>query len=117
MKTWVEINRLQVYANHGVAPQETRVGNLFEVSARLCYDFSEAAAGDDIGLALNYAELVDVINDVMSHPRRLLETVAFDIRSALLRCWPGIRGGSIYIAKVHPPFSSKVESAAVEVEW
>lgn len=117
MKTWIEINKLQVYARHGVMPQETRVGNLFEVSARLCYDFSEAASSDDIESALNYAELVELINDVMSRPRRLLETVAFDIRSAVLERWPRISGGSIRIAKVHPPFSSKVESAAVEVEW
>lgn len=117
MKTWIEINKLQVYAHHGVLPQETRVGNLFEVSARLCYDFSEAAYSDNIESALNYAELVELINNVMSRPRRLLETVAFDVRTAVLERWPGICEGSIRIAKVHPPFPSKVESASVEVEW
>jgi len=117
MKTWVEINRLQIYANHGVMPQETRVGNLFEVSARLCYDFTEAAISGDIELALNYAEAVEIISKVMAEPRHLLETVAFNIRSALMGRWPGITAGTVKVAKLHPPFSSKVASAAVELQW
>lgn len=44
MKTYIDIERMQIRAHHGVLEQEKRVGNLFEVSVRLFYDFSEAAA-------------------------------------------------------------------------
>ncbi|MFG6386014.1 MAG: dihydroneopterin aldolase [Muribaculaceae bacterium] len=117
MNTFVEIKGVKIYANHGVMPQETRVGNLFEVSARLCYDFEEAAAADDISKALNYAEAVELMEAVMATPRRLLESVAMDIRDTLQARWPAIKGGSVKVAKLHPPFTTKVDHVAVEIEW
>lgn len=117
MTTTVEINGLKIFARHGVLEQETAVGNYFEVSVKLSYNFEQAALTDNIDLALNYAEAADIIAEVMSHPRRLLESVVFDMRRALTQRWPDITGGSIRLAKLHPPVSHTVQSMAVCVEW
>ena len=117
MKTYIEISRLEVFAHHGVMPQEARVGNLFEVSARLCYDFSAAAASDDVASAINYAEVVELVNDVMAVPCKLLETVVLRLKEAIMARWPQITAGTVTVAKLHPPFSSTVAYAAAAIEW
>ncbi len=117
MKTYIDIERMQIRAHHGVLEQEKRVGNLFEVSVRLFYDFSEAAATDSVENTVNYAEAVDIVRGIMAEPARLLETVVFRIREALTARWPGITGGHVTLAKLHPPFPPPVVQAAVTVEW
>lgn len=115
--TRIDIERMQIHAHHGVMEQEKRVGNLFEVSVRLFYDFTDAAATDDVALTVNYAEAVAIVRDVMALPCRLLETVAFRIRDALCARWQGITAGSVTVAKLHPPFPTPVASASVTVRW
>lgn len=117
MKTYIEIDRIQLHARHGVMPQETRVGNLFEVTLRVCFDFETAAAGDDIDATLNYAEAIDIVRDVMAVPRRLLETVAVEIRDRLLARWPDITGGYIKVTKLRPPVTTPVAGCSAIVEW
>ena len=108
---------MQIHARHGVLPQETRVGNLFEVTLRVCFDFSEAALSDDIDKALNYAEAIDIVRSCMDTPRRLLETVAVDIRNRLIGRWPDIEGGYIKVTKLRPPVTTPVGGCSAIVEW
>ena len=42
MTTTIEINRLRLYAFHGVLPREREVGNEFEVTLHLECDMTEA---------------------------------------------------------------------------
>ncbi|MDE7032774.1 MAG: dihydroneopterin aldolase, partial [Muribaculaceae bacterium] len=51
----IEINRLKVYAYHGVGDQETKVGNDFEVSVHLEYPCDYAMKTDRLGFTLSYA--------------------------------------------------------------
>ncbi|MCM1521325.1 MAG: dihydroneopterin aldolase [Muribaculaceae bacterium] len=113
----IEINGLRLMARHGVDPQETRVGNLFEVSVRLRYPLEEAAATDDVGSTLNYAEAIEVIKLEMEIPSALLEHVASRIRSALLKKFPLIEGGMVRVSKITPPVPAELSSVAIVLEW
>lgn len=117
MRTSVEINSLKIFANHGMLAQERVVGNKFEVSVRLDYDFAEAASSDDVTHTVNYAEVADIVKHTMSQPCALLETAAWNIRKAMLMRWPDIKSGRITVLKLHPPFTAPVASAGVTVEW
>ncbi len=117
MKTYIAIDRMQLHAHHGVLPQETRVGNLFEVTLRVSFDFTRAALTDDVTHALNYAEAMDEVRHAMDTPRRLLETVAFDIRDRLLNRWPAITGGYISVTKLRPPVTTPVAGCSAIIEW
>ena len=57
----IEINRLKVYAYHGVGDQETKVGNDFEVSVHLEYPCDYAMKTDRLGFTLSYADVLDVV--------------------------------------------------------
>lgn len=117
MKSTIEISRLRVYAHHGVIPQETTVGNVYEVSIGLNYPIEEAMLNDDIQSTLNYAHAVTIIKKVMEEPSKLLEHVAHRLHKALIEEWPLISGGYIIITKIAPPIPAQIESVSIKVEW
>ena len=113
----IEVNGLRLFARHGVLDQERRVGNTFEVTLHLRYPISEAMLTDDVASTLNYAEVVDVVKEVMTTPSRLLERVAYRIYETLLHRWPDIEGGSITVRKLTPPIPAQLKDVAITIEW
>ena len=66
MNDKIVIKNLEVFANHGVFPEENQLGQKFIVSAELRTDFSAAAKNDDLTLSVNYAEVCTLINRYMT---------------------------------------------------
>lgn len=117
MKTYIDITGLKVFARIGVDEQERRIGNRFEISARLHYDASEAMRTDDIASALNYAEVTSVIVEACKAEAMLLEHVAGRIQSAIVAAFPQVNGGRLSIAKLHPPISAPTPFVSFTCEW
>ncbi len=114
----IEINKLKVYAYHGVLDQENRIGNDFNVSIKLYYPISRAMINDSLSGTINYAEVIDIIKSTMKTPSHLIENVIERIRIAILNRFPLIEGGVISIEKLSPPIAnSQLESVAVTYEW
>lgn len=114
----IEINKIRIYAHHGVIAQEHRVGNEFEVSAKLIYPIETAMSNDNISGTLNYAKVIEIIKSEMATPSNLLEHVIKRIHTSLITQYPLIKGGSITIAKLSPPIpNTQVTSVAVTYEW
>jgi 7,8-dihydroneopterin aldolase/epimerase/oxygenase len=73
----IEVRGLRAHAHHGVYKREREQGQLFLVDAVLEVDTRPAAAGDDLELTVNYAELAQRLHHVLvSEPVDLLETLA-----------------------------------------
>lgn len=117
MKTYIDIEGLKIFARVGVDEQERRIGNRFEISARLHYDASEAMRTDDIASALNYAEVSGVIVDACKAEAMLLEHVAGRIQSAIVAAFPQVSGGRLSITKLHPPISAPTPVVTFTCEW
>ncbi len=117
LKGYVEIDRLRVYAHHGVVPQERAVGNLFEISVTLEYDMERAAQTDDVAYALDYSRVVATISEVMAVPSDLLENVALRLKERLIADYPQVTAGCVKVAKVTPPIPARMESVSVSVRW
>lgn len=117
MRTFVRIDKLKVFARHGVLDHEHTVGNLFEISVELEYDFIEAARTDDIALALDYGELTRLVIDEMNRPKKLLESVAMNIKDSIIRRWPRVKGGRVSLTKLHPPIPAPAPQATVIIEF
>ncbi|MCH5325884.1 MAG: dihydroneopterin aldolase [Duncaniella sp.] len=113
----IEINGLKVYARHGVNPQERTVGNTFEVTVHLRYPIVEAMKRDHVTATLNYAQVIDLIKDVMNTPSALLENVAHRLHSNLMLHFPDIQGGIIRVAKLTPPVTAELDDVAIRIEW
>lgn len=117
LRTSIEINELKIFAHHGVSPQERKCGNLYSISLSLVYPATAAAMSDDLGGTIDYSEAVEIVSFEMEQPSALIEHVAWSIRLALLKRWPKIEGGYIRLAKLAPPISADLGSAAVTLEW
>lgn len=110
----ITIDSLRLQAHHGVLDQERRVGNTFEISLRIDVPSADkAAAADDLGLTVNYAEIVSIIKDEMRIPSRLIENVAFRIARAIRgRFGEMIESGEITVAKLAPPIPAQLEKVS-----
>ena len=62
----IRIEKLEVFAYHGVYPEETRNGQIFYVNAVLYTDVHRAAAADDLESTVNYGEVCRFIGDWMA---------------------------------------------------
>lgn len=74
------IEDLEVYAYHGVAEEEKKLGQMFLVSLEISADLTTAAKNHDLSCTLNYAEVCRVVGDIVSSDKYdLIETVAYKI--------------------------------------
>lgn len=115
MATEVFVDRLHVYAHHGVMEQEKVVGAWFTVSLTVAYDFSAAMQSDDLSQTISYADLCELVTKEMEVPSRLLEHVAGRIVQSLRRRWPQVEHIDLTISKDNPPMSASVAGAGVHV--
>ena len=111
----IEINRLRVKARHGVFDQERSVGNIFEVSVKITCNIQRALLDDSLDGTISYAEVIDIIKEIMRNPSQLIEHVAYNIKTSLLAAYPQILGGEIRVAKLQPPVSAELGEVAVTI--
>jgi dihydroneopterin aldolase len=73
----IALRGLRAHGRHGVYAFERERGQMFRVDAVLELDTRPAAAGDDLGRTVNYADLAHQLYAVLSgDPVNLLETLA-----------------------------------------
>lgn len=113
----VEIKNLRIKAAHGVFPQERIVGNIFEVSLKICYPMAQAMLHDSLHGTISYADVIELVKTIMKQPVQLLEHVAYNIRRALLETYPQITGGDIRVAKIQPPVAAELDEVAVTIPF
>lgn len=119
MEVTIAVDRLRIHAFHGVTAQEQQVGIDFEVSATLMLDIpADTLAADSLDGTVSYADIVELIRREMAHTHALIETAAYSIRRAMTEAWPHATGGSVTVAKLHPPIpGADLRSASVTIAW
>ena len=117
MNTVVFIDEVRFHAFHGVMPQERAVGADFTVSLRVEYDFTKAAASDDLADTISYADLFHVMKREMLIPSQLLEHVALRIVKAVAARWPKVEKIDIRLRKDNPPMGADCKGAGVEIHF
>lgn len=104
---------MRMRARHGVLPQERTVGNDYRLDVNVGYPWMEAATTDDVNKTLNYAELSELITDVMNVPCNLVETVAKNIADAIIAKFPMTTSVEVKITKIAPPMPVDCDGAGV----
>ena len=73
----IVIENVEVYARHGVFPEETRLGQRFYVNAVLYLDTRRAGISDELEHSTNYGEVCCLISDFLQeYTYKLLEAAA-----------------------------------------
>ena len=73
----IYIKDLEVFANHGVYPEENKLGQKFVISADLSVDVRMAGLTDELEYSVNYGEVSHTIQDFLQkHTFKLIEAAA-----------------------------------------
>ena len=85
MKDQIKIVNLEIFARHGVFPEENRLGQKFLVSAVLSVDTRKAGKADDLEASVDYGEVCRFMDSYMkAHTYKLLECAAEGLAKELL---------------------------------
>ena len=119
MNVEIKVDRLKVFARHGVITQERVVGNDFEVTVTATTEMNEdVLASDDLAGTVSYAGIVDVIRREMAEPSQLIEHVAWHIGRGIMQDYPAVDKCRVTVAKLLPPIpSAQMKSASVTIAF
>lgn len=111
------IERIAVYAHHGVHLEEERLGQRFLISLDGRLDLGPAGRADDLTLTVSYADLAALVVSVVTGTRfKLVEALAERIARDILADFPAITSVVVRIEKPSAPVAVVLERLAVEIE-
>ena len=84
----IKIENLEIFANHGVYPEENRLGQKFLVSCILYVDTRKAGKTDDLEMSVNYGTISHLIKEKMEEKNyQLIEAVTETVSVKIERGW------------------------------
>nr|WP_294679153.1 2-amino-4-hydroxy-6-hydroxymethyldihydropteridine diphosphokinase [uncultured Blautia sp.] len=112
----IEIRDLEIFANHGVFPEENVLGQKFVVSAVMYTDTRPAGLKDDLSSSINYGEVSHMITEfACKHTYKLLEALAENLAEMLLMNLPLLKKVTLRIEKPWAPVGLPLKTVAVEI--
>ena len=112
----IEIRDLEIFANHGVFPEENVLGQKFVVSAVMYTDTRPAGLKDDLSSSINYGEVSHMITEfACKHTYKLLEALAENLTEMLLMNLPLLKKVTLRIEKPWAPVGLPLKTVAVEI--
>ncbi len=110
------IENLEVFAYHGVFPEETMLGQKFIVSCVLFLDTGPAGTNDDIEKTVDYGAAAHLIkNHMEKHTYKLIESAAEHLAQELLKFHDNVRQVELEIKKPWAPIGLSLDYAAVRI--
>ena len=113
----IKITDLEVFANHGVFPEENTLGQKFLVSATLYTNTRRAGLSDDLTASIHYGEVSSFIDRYLrEHTFKLLERTAEALAEELLLHTKGLEKIRLEIKKPWAPVKLPLKTVSVEIE-
>lgn len=108
------IDKLTVFAKHGVFEEEQKLGQKFLVSAELEADTYKAGMTDDLQYSISYAEVCEWITEYMKNNTfKLIESAAHKLAKGLLLKYNLLESIKIIVYKPWAPVGLPLESVSV----
>ncbi|QHI71146.1 2-amino-4-hydroxy-6-hydroxymethyldihydropteridine diphosphokinase [Aminipila terrae] len=113
----INIKKLEVFAKHGVLPEENVLGQKFLISAVLYTDTRPAGINDDLEKSINYALVCQFITKFMQENIfKLIEAAAEKLAEALLSEFNGLQKIEVEIEKPWAPVGLPLQTVSVQIE-
>lgn len=112
----LHIRDLIIFANHGVFPEETKLGQKFVLDMTLYIDAYAPALADDLEKSVNYGEVCHFTTDFFQkNTYKLIETAAEMTANAILNEFPLLKGITLEVKKPWAPIGLPVEHASCKI--
>ncbi|MBI5870162.1 MAG: dihydroneopterin aldolase [Actinobacteria bacterium] len=113
----VNIDGLEVFAHHGLLPEEREHGQLFRFDIRMTLTECEACDSDDISTTVDYAAVIDrLVATATSKSYSLLEKLAAVLAEMVLGEFPVVDRVWVRVTKPSPPIPHSVDGVSVSLE-
>ena len=112
----IHIKGLEIFAYHGVNPEEKENGQAFVLDIVLTADLSAARRSDDLNDTVNYAAVRKTVQRVFTAQKyNLIERAAQTVCEAVLAEHPRVQRIDLLLKKPQAPMNAKFDYVAVEV--
>lgn len=116
----ISINKIEVFAYHGVYEKEKKEGQNFYIDAVLYTDLHKAGMSDELKETVNYGDVCSFIRSFSSSTRYdLIEALAENLANALLMRYATLTGVGITVSKPEAPVDVLFKNISVNItrEW
>lgn len=113
----IYIENLQIFANHGVFPEENVLGQKFVVSAILYTRTRKAGLSDDLTFSTHYGEVSQFMTEFLKkNTYKLIEAAAEHLAEAVLKNYPLVEGVGLELKKPWAPIRLPLDYVSVKIE-
>lgn len=117
MSDRIVLKGLQVFARHGVLPEENRLGQRFAVDVTAFLDLRPAGESDDFHRTVCYDALTKLVLETVTAKRfYLIEAAAESVAQALLAAFPAIDRVVVEVRKPAAAIDAVFDHVGVVVE-
>ena len=111
------IDGLEVFARHGVYPEENALGQKFVISLRLYTRTRAAGQTDDLGRSIDYGAVCAFVERlVREHTFKLIERLAEEVAAEVLAEYPLVERIGVRVEKPWAPIGLPLKTVGVEIE-
>lgn len=112
----ISIQRIGIFAYHGVYEEEGRLGQRFYVSVDAYMDLAPAGRADDLEQSVSYAEIAQQVQEIAVGNRyQIIEALAEAIAAELMRNFPRIDEISVTVEKPNAAVAAILDSIFVTI--
>ncbi|HLP28119.1 MAG TPA: dihydroneopterin aldolase [Candidatus Didemnitutus sp.] len=121
MKRQTTLTRLSIvnaefFAFHGVREEERDLGGRYQVDVDVWYDTMKAVVSDDLSDTVNYEEVLFLVNEHMNGEScELIETLSFDMASAIIDRFAAVRQTTVRVRKLNVPIQQVLDHVEAEI--
>lgn len=113
----IRIQDLEIYAKHGVFPEENVLGQKFLVSMALHMDTRAAGETDALEDSVDYGAVCHLVNRVMQENTfKLIERAAEVVAESVLAQFPLVQRIQVEIKKPWAPIGLPLNYVSVEID-
>lgn len=112
----IDLTGVEVFAHHGVLPEERRDGQTFVLDVSLGLDLAPAATSGDLEQTVDYGALAQRVHDaVAADPVDLIETVAERVMGLCMTI-SSVQWASVTVHKPQAPIAVTFSNVSVTIE-
>lgn len=112
----ITIEDLEIFANHGVFPEENKLGQKFMVSAILYTNTLRAGRTDELAASIDYGAVSHFITSYMQkYTFKLLEAAAEHLAEEMLRSIAHLEAVTLEIKKPWAPVGLPLKTVSVKI--
>lgn len=113
----IYVTGMEFWGYHGVYPEENKLGQRFRVDVILETDLKQTGKTDELDDTVNYAKVYTVCKEIVEgKPYKLIEAVAENLASELLKEFSTVLYCTVKVVKPDPPIPGHYKSVAVEIK-